>query len=75
MTVNELIEKLKKLNGDSVILVQGYEDGLSDIGLIKESKAVFNVHSEDWNGPHEEDEKAENPVVILHRKHNPNSKS
>lgn len=31
MTVHELIEKLKKYPSDTLVLVQGYEGGFSDI--------------------------------------------
>ena len=74
-TVKELIQDLSKLPQDSIVLVQGYEDGLSDIALIKQINVTLNCHSEEWNGPHEEDSNGYQDAVLLYRSAtNPNSK-
>lgn len=43
-TVSELIEKLKTFSPDTLVLIDGYEDGYADIGVIKPSKVTLNVH-------------------------------
>lgn len=55
MTVNELIEQLKKYPGDARILTPGFEGGYGDIDDMTAEDIVFNVNSkDDWYvGPHE----------------------
>ena len=54
MTVNELIEKLKKCPGDMRVLTLGYEGWYSDIRMNFKS-VVFDYNSKDtwYIGPHE----------------------
>lgn len=74
MTVKELKKKLEQFQDDALVLVQGYEGGVSDIGAISASKVKLNFFDEDWNGPHEEDPNVETSAVLLMRKANTNSK-
>lgn len=54
MTVNELIEQLKNYPSDMRVLTWGYEGGLNDISLKKES-VVFNTNTTDawYMGQHD----------------------
>jgi len=54
MTAKELIEILKKLNPSTMILVEGYEGGLSDIIEAKTLKVERDINSEHYYGRHEE---------------------
>lgn len=68
MTVKELIEELQKLDPETKVFVQGYEDGYSfpEIHpLIK--RFSLDVHQEWYYGPHELDENGEIQGVILKR--------
>ena len=54
MTVNELIEMLKNYPGDTRVLTLGYEGGLDDID-VKRDSVVFNTNSMDiwYTGRHD----------------------
>ncbi len=74
MTVKELIQQLQKCDPETLILVDGYESGFSDISKIREIKVELNVHTEEYNGPHEETDKSNTKAYLLGRLPNPNSK-
>jgi hypothetical protein len=46
MTVSELIKHLQNCPGDMRVLTLGYEGGLDDINVMRDS-VVFNTNSED----------------------------
>lgn len=71
-TVKELIEKLKTMPQEAIVLLDGYEGGLSDIGTIKTASVDLNVNKEDYYGPHEESDSGSTEAVLLHRAPNPN---
>ena len=74
MTIYELREALKNYPDNTLVLVQGYEGGFSEISALREASVKLNFHKEEWNGPHEEDvEGASTPALILIRKGNPAS--
>lgn len=73
MTVTELIEKLKKYPSDTLVLVQGYEGGFSDIATLKETQVELNYYKEDWNGPHEETSNSNSSAILILRDRNSNS--
>ena len=54
MTVAELIEQLKNYPADMRVLTLGYEGGLNDIHLKKDS-VLFDVNNKDtwYLGPHD----------------------
>lgn len=54
MKVNELIEELKKIDGDLNVYIHGYEGGVSDLESIGAVVDVaLNVNGEWWYGKHE----------------------
>lgn len=69
MTVQKLIELLTKFPKDALVLVQGYEDGFSDIDL-KQSLIRQNQNRQSWSGPHEEVESGGEPAVLILRREN-----
>ena len=64
MTVLELIKILESKNPSSRVVVSGYEDGLSDIGNVRDIALKINVNSEDYYGPHEEVDSGEDEKAI-----------
>jgi hypothetical protein len=70
MNVKNLIEILKKYPEDNLILLEGYEGGLSEIGVIQESTVKLNQNKEDYYGPHEKsenDEPSDINAIIFYR--------
>jgi hypothetical protein len=69
MTVNELIENLKKYPPDMRVIITGYEDGYNDISIIEEKQIAINALTEWYYGQHidTEDmfrlEEIEHPVI------------
>jgi len=53
MTVQDLIDKLEKLDRNTLILIDGYEGGLTEIKSIDDGEIVLNYNKEPWYGPHE----------------------
>lgn len=74
MTIKDLIEKLQALSPDTLVLIDGYEGGYSDIGNPRIISVRLNVHEEDYYGPHDIDDKADVKALLLPRSPNPNSK-
>lgn len=50
MKVHELIAELQKLDPEARILVQVYELGFDDPGIIQKVKATLHPRPEDWVG-------------------------
>ena len=67
MTAKELMAKFSKYPSDTLVLVQGYEGGFSDIVTLKETKVELNYYKEDWNGPHEETTNSYISAVLILR--------
>ena len=67
MTVAELIEKLKTYPKDLKVLVDGYEGGFNEISAVKTIKVKLNVHTEEYNGPHDDVVDADTEVVVIKR--------
>ncbi len=69
MNVKDLIDKLKTLPADALVLVQGYEDGFDAVKAIRQIKVAKKPDAREWNGEYEEAEKnnknAVSSVVIL----------
>jgi hypothetical protein len=74
MTVKELVEALGTFPQDTLVMVQGYEGGFSDVGSILFRKMQLNVNKEEWDGPHEQADDGDASAVLLIRMDNPNSK-
>lgn len=71
--VKDLKAELAKYPDDTIVLVDGYEGGLADIGLVKSIKVKLDVNKEDYMGPHEEDLNGTIAAIALIRAQNPNS--
>lgn len=56
MKVNELIERLKEFDPETMVIVNGYEDGYDEIVNVKEKMIDLNVHSEWYYGSHDDGE-------------------
>ena len=54
MKVKELIEELKKLDPELMVVVDGYEGGVSELNTCGETTVKLDVNSEWWYGKHEE---------------------
>ena len=53
ITVAELIEKLKKFDGDLPVYVRGYEDGIDDATRQTEIRVCRDYYKETYYGKHE----------------------
>jgi hypothetical protein len=53
MKVRELLEMLQQFDPDNLVVVDGYEDGVTKPFNQVEVKVLLNVHDEDYYGPHE----------------------
>lgn len=71
--VKELKAELSKYPDDTLVLVEGYEGGFSDIGFIKSIKVHLDINKEDYMGPHEENPKGTTSAVVLIKAQNPNA--
>lgn len=55
MKVKELMERLKKFDGELRVVVDGYEGGLSDIVMVRNIQLQIDCHKEiDCFGNHDE---------------------
>lgn len=70
MKVKELIEKLKKFPDDTLVLVNGYEGGFSEIDALKSLKVKLNVNPESYNGPHDDVAGADTDAIVIQRREN-----
>ena len=72
MTVNELIEELKKHSPDKKVVVRGYESGYNDVLKIVEMDVFPNPGQNEWYfgeyeyANKEEDKKLSTPAVELY---------
>ncbi len=73
-TVGKLIQQLKLLPSETLVLVDGYEGGYADISKPKSVKVKLNVNQEDYYGPHEESIDADVNAIVIGRTPNQNSK-
>ena len=48
MQIKELIKKLKTLNQNKRVIINGYEGGYSDITELEELKIALNVNKGEW---------------------------
>lgn len=53
MTVFELIERLKELDQEAMVVVNGYEGGVNEVGYATEQELALDVNSEWYYGKHE----------------------
>lgn len=66
MKVKDLIEELLKHDLEKMVVVQGYEEGFSEIDETKEINLTLNAYKgRHWCGPHKEDESGECAAVLI----------
>lgn len=55
MNVKDLIEKLSQYNPETLVVVSGYEGGVTETFVVSENEVSLNVYdeSESWCGEHE----------------------
>lgn len=53
MRVIDLIEKLKELDPELPVFVDGYEDGCNDVSSIQEIEVIRDVNDQWYYGAHE----------------------
>jgi len=71
--IKDLKILLNQYDENTLVCVEGYEGGFSDIGHLKEALLELNINQEDYMGPHEETGKGNVKAVLLLRAPNPNS--
>ena len=67
LTVKDLIQILSKYPSHLRVLVQGYEGGYCDIFEAKQIPVAFDMHKEEYMGPHDDDEKSNQTAILLVR--------
>ena len=53
MTVQELIDQLRQLPPDHIVLVEGYENGWDTLASIEPSRAARQTPCAEWDGEFE----------------------
>ena len=53
MTVFELIERLKELDQEAMVVVNGYEGGVNEVEYVTESELALDVNTAWYYGKHE----------------------
>jgi hypothetical protein len=53
MTVFELIERLKELDQEAMVVVRGYEGGVNEVTYVDESELALDVNTAWYYGKHE----------------------
>jgi len=64
LTVQELVNRLKKLPQDKKVLIDGYESGLDSIIDAYQTKVSFRKNSNWWDGIYEESNKDIDAVYL-----------
>ena len=67
MTVNELISKLKQFDGDTIVVVDGYEGGVTEKFHISKVNIEKNVYKEWWYGESEIEQDGNIEAVYIQR--------
>jgi hypothetical protein len=72
MTVQELIDQLRQLPPDHIVLVEGYENGWDTLVSIEPSHAAWQTPCAEWDGEFERtavsDSDAANSVLLIGRR-------
>lgn len=64
MRVSDLISKLLKFDPNMMVVIPGYEGGVTEVNGLKEIKVQLNVNKEWWNGEHEESNSGDGINVV-----------
>jgi len=65
MNVKELIEQLQTMPPDTMLVVDGYEDGVNNVKTVNLIKINLNVNEEWYYGAHEIDENGDTDAVYI----------
>ena len=65
MTVKELIEELKNVDPETMVVVRGYEDGVDEVTSILQTRINLNVHPEWYYGDHQESDTGKVQAIYL----------
>lgn len=72
MTVQELIDQLRQLPPDHIVLVEGYENGWDTLVSIEPSRAARQTPCAEWDGEFERaaasDSQAVDSVLLVGRR-------
>lgn len=66
MKIKDLIKKLREFDQELPVVISGYEGGVNDVSIIKETKIDLNVNSQWYYGDHEQNSDGKVKAVILH---------
>jgi hypothetical protein len=66
MTKAELIELMFEYSDDTMVVIPGYQGGLSDVSWVEEVKLKLNVNSAWYYGPHEAEDDGDTVAIYLH---------
>lgn len=65
MNVKELIEELKKLPEDLMVVISGYEGGVYEVTNLDEVKLTLHANDAFYYGDHEIEEGGKTPAVYI----------
>jgi hypothetical protein len=65
MTKAELIEMMFDYPDDTMVVIPGYEGGLSDVTHVEDVKLKLNINSAWYYGPHEDDKDGDTDAIYL----------
>lgn len=65
MTVEQLIEELKKHGPNKIVVVAGYEGGHDEVDSVSEIRLILNANTEWWYGKHEQDDAGECHAISI----------
>jgi hypothetical protein len=65
MTIERLIEELKKHDPQTLVVVSGYEGGCKSDLSVTPTKLRMDANTESYYGPHEPDERGETRAVWI----------
>lgn len=63
--VSELIDTLKSMNPDHIVVVSGYEGGVNEITNVEQVMLTLDVNSAWYYGAHEIDNSGDTPAVVI----------
>jgi hypothetical protein len=65
MNVQQLIDMLNEYPKDSMVVVNGYEGGVSEVGSMSECRLRLNVNTAWYYGCHEMKDDGDTPAVWI----------
>lgn len=65
MKVKELIEKLQQLDGEKIVVQDGYEGGVDEVDTVLGMRIKLNANPEHFYGDHEPDENGDCDAIYI----------